>query len=336
MTRTLPDQFTVLMARESDGEITLASEQLDATQLPDGEVTIAVDYSGVNYKDALAVTPRGGVVRDYPIVPGIDLAGEVIASSTLDFAPGDRVVAHGGPIGTAQHGGYAAYARVPAAQVVRLDTLSTREAAAIGTAGFTAALSVVALLDRGLTPDDGPVVVTGASGGVGSVSVDLLSALGFSVTASSGKSDAAALLTELGATSVVGRLVDDDTKVRPLGKSQWAGAVDCVGGKTLAYVLSTMNHSGSVAASGLTGGADLPTTVMPFILRGVALLGIDSVSIGPELRRSVWARLETDLRPAHLDRLITEIGVDDLDGSLAEIRAGRTTGRTVVPISAQS
>ena len=336
MTRTLPDQFTVLMARESDGEITLASEQLDATALPDGEVTIAVDYSGVNYKDALAVTPRGGVVRDYPIVPGIDLAGEVIASSTLDFAPGDRVVAHGGPIGTAQHGGYAAYARVPAAQVVRLDTLSTREAAAIGTAGFTAALSVVALLDRGLTPDDGPVVVTGASGGVGSVSVDLLSALGFSVTASSGKSDAAALLTDLGATSVVGRLVDDDTKIRPLGKSQWAGAVDCVGGQTLAYVLSTMNHSGSVAASGLTGGADLPTTVMPFILRGVALLGIDSVLIGPELRRSVWARLETDLRPAHLDRLITEIEVDDLDGALAEIRAGQTTGRTVVRISAQS
>lgn len=336
MTRTLPDQFTVLMARESDGEITLASEQLDATELPDGEVTIAVDYSGVNYKDALAVTPRGGVVRDYPIVPGIDLAGEVIASSTLDFAPGDRVVAHGGPIGTAQNGGYAAYARVPAAQVVRLDTLSTREAAAIGTAGFTAALSVVALLDRGLTPDDGPVVVTGASGGVGSVSVDLLSALGFSVTASSGKSDAAALLTDLGATSVVGRLVDDDTKIRPLGKSQWAGAVDCVGGTTLAYVLSTMNHSGSVAASGLTGGADLPTTVMPFILRGVALLGIDSVLIGPELRRSVWARLESDLRPAHLDRLTTEIGVDDLDGALAEIQAGKTTGRTVVRISAHS
>ncbi|WP_285897593.1 acrylyl-CoA reductase family protein [Gordonia sputi] len=336
MTRTLPDQFTVLMARESDGEITLASEQLDATELPDGEVTIAVDYSGVNYKDALAVTPRGGVVRDYPIVPGIDLAGEVIASSTLDFNPGDCVVAHGGPIGTAQNGGYAAYARVPAAQVVRLDTLSTREAAAIGTAGFTAALSVVALLDRGLTPDDGPVVVTGASGGVGSVSVDLLSALGFSVTASSGKSDAAALLTDLGATSVVGRLVDDDTKIRPLGKSQWAGAVDCVGGTTLAYVLSTMNHSGSVAASGLTGGADLPTTVMPFILRGVALLGIDSVLIGPELRRSVWARLESDLRPAHLDRLATEIGVDDLDGALAEIQAGKTTGRTVVRISAHS
>ncbi|OBA65422.1 acrylyl-CoA reductase family protein [Gordonia sp. 852002-10350_SCH5691597] len=336
MTRTLPDQFTVLMARESDGEITLASEQLDATELPDGEVTIAVDYSGVNYKDALAVTPRGGVVRDYPIVPGIDLAGEVIASSTLDFNPGDCVVAHGGPIGTAQNGGYAAYARVPAAQVVRLDTLSTREAAAIGTAGFTSALSVVALLDRGLTPDDGPVVVTGASGGVGSVSVDLLSALGFSVTASSGKSDAAALLTDLGATSVVGRLVDDDTKIRPLGKSQWAGAVDCVGGTTLAYVLSTMNHSGSVAASGLTGGADLPTTVMPFILRGVALLGIDSVLIGPELRRSVWARLESDLRPAHLDRLATEIGVDDLDGALAEIQAGKTTGRTVVRISAHS
>ena len=332
MTRTLPDEFTAVMAREGDDGITLAGEQLAAADLPDGEVTIAVEYSGVNYKDALAVTPRGGVVRDYPIVPGIDLAGEVIASSTLDFEPGDHVVAHGGPIGTGQHGGYAAYARVPAGQVVKLDTLSTREAAAIGTAGFTAAMSVVALLDRGLTPDDGPVVVTGASGGVGSVSVDLLSGLGFSVTASSGKSGAAELLTELGAAEVVGRLVDADTRIRPLGKSQWAGAVDCVGGKTLAYVLSTMNHSGTVAASGLTGGADLPTTVMPFILRGAALLGIDSVLIGPELRRSIWARLETDLHPAHLDSLITEIGLDDLPSTLEAIGAGGITGRTVVRI----
>lgn len=332
MTSTLPNHFHARLATEEDGRIALSQADLTPADLPAGEVTVAVHYSGVNYKDALAVTPRGGVVRDYPIVPGIDLAGEIVESATPDFAVGDRVVAHGGPIGTGQHGGYADFARVPADQVVRLETLSTREAAGIGTAGFTAAMSVAALLDRGLTPDDGPVVVTGASGGVGSVSVDLLAALGFTVTASSGKPEATELLTTLGASEVVGRLVDADTKIRPLGKSLWAGAVDSVGGATLAYVLSTMRHSGSVAASGLTGGADLPTTVMPFILRGVALLGIDSVLIGPAQRRGIWSRLETDLRPAHLDQLIHEISLDELPDALDEIHAGKATGRTVVRI----
>ncbi|MEP9417401.1 acryloyl-CoA reductase [Gordonia sp. VNQ95] len=333
---TVPDQFTALVATESDGAITVDRTDFAAADLPGGDVTIAVQYSGVNYKDALAVTPRGGVVRNYPIIPGIDIAGEVIESTDPDFAPGDRVVAHGGPIGTEQHGGYADYARVPAAQVVKLTSLSTRDAAAIGTAGFTAAMSVAALLDHGLTPDDGPVVVTGASGGVGAVSVDILAAQGFSVTASSGKAEAAELLTTLGAAEVVGRLVDDETKIRPLGKSVWAGAVDCVGGKTLAYVLSTMNHSGAVAASGLTGGADLPTTVMPFILRGVALLGIDSVLIGADLRRAIWSRIEGDLRPTHLDAVIAEIGLDDLPAALDLIRAGKMTGRTVVRVLGDS
>ncbi|QTI68938.1 acryloyl-CoA reductase [Gordonia polyisoprenivorans] len=331
MTST-PENFTALLATEADGQISLDRTTLSANDLPDGEVTIAVHYSGVNYKDALAVTPRGGVVRTYPIVPGIDVAGEVVASDHPDFAPGDRVVAHGGPIGTEANGGYADYARVPAAQVVALRSLSTREAAAIGTAGFTAAMSVAALLDHGVRPDDGPVLVTGASGGVGAVSVDLLAGAGFTVTASSGKPDAEPLLRELGATEVIGRLVDDETKIRPLGKSVWAGAVDCVGGKTLAYVLSAMNHSGAVAASGLTGGADLPTTVMPFILRGVALLGIDSVLIGAELRRSIWSRIESDLRPSHLDRVISEIGLDELPAALEQIKGGKLTGRTVVRV----
>ncbi|WLP93049.1 acryloyl-CoA reductase [Gordonia sp. NB41Y] len=332
MTTSIPDSFAALVARENDGAVILGRETLTGADLPDGQVTIAVHYSGVNYKDALAITPRGGVVRNYPIVPGIDVAGEVVASTDPAFAPGDQVVAHGGPIGTDQHGGYAEFAVAPSDQVVELASLTTREAAAIGTAGFTAAMSVAALLDHGLTPDNGPILVTGASGGVGAVSVDLLSALGFTVTASSGKPDAAKLLTDLGATEVVGRLVDDETKIRPLGRSQWAGAVDCVGGTTLAYVLSTMQHSGAVAASGLTGGAALPTTVMPFILRGVALLGIDSVLIGAELRRSIWGRIETDLRPQHLDSVITEIGIGDLDASLTAIKAGKVTGRTVVRV----
>ncbi|MFT4086088.1 MAG: acryloyl-CoA reductase [Gordonia sp. (in: high G+C Gram-positive bacteria)] len=329
---TVPEKFTALLAREDDGSISLTREELSAAELSAGEVTVAVEYSGVNFKDALAVSPRGGVVRTYPIVPGIDVAGEVVESTDPAFAVGDRVVAHGGPIGTGQHGGYAQYARVPADQVVKLDALGTREAAAVGTAGFTAAMSVAALLDHGLTPQDGPVVVTGASGGVGSVSVDLLAGLGFSVSASSGKADAADLLRALGAAEVTGRLVDGDTVIRPLGKSLWAGAVDCVGGRTLAYVLSTMHHGGAVAASGLTGGADLPTTVMPFILRGVALLGIDSVLIGAELRRAIWARLESDLRPAHLDALIEEITLDEAPGALDAIRAGELTGRTVVRV----
>ena len=212
-------------------------------------------YSSVNFKDALALTPKGGVVRDYPIVPGIDLTGEVVESQSPDFAVGDAVLAHGYEIGTARHGGYAEYARVPADWVVSLGSLSPRDGAAIGTAGFTAAMSVQALIDWGITPDDGPIVVTGATGGVGSVSVDLLAAAGYEVVASTGKTDAADRLKALGAAEVIGRLPEDpDAKPRPLAKTRWAGAVDCVGGNTLADVLSTLHYGGAVAASGLTGG----------------------------------------------------------------------------------
>ncbi|WP_246097727.1 oxidoreductase [Rhodococcus spelaei] len=326
--------FSALVAREADGAITLARESLDETGLPPGEVLIRVDWSSVNYKDALAVTPRGGVVREYPIVPGIDIAGEVVASESPDFAPGDPVVAHGYDIGTARHGGYAEYARVPADQVVVLSGLTPREAATVGTAGFTAAMSVQALVDRGLTPADGPVLVTGASGGVGSVSVDLLAAAGFEVVASTGKPEAHALLTSLGAAQVIGRLpVDPDAKPRPLGKAQWAAAVDCVGGATLADVLSTVQYGGAVAASGLTGGAALHTTVMPFILRGVDLLGIDSVQLPIDRRRALWQRIATDLRPRHLDALTTEVMVRDVVSVLDRIRGGGQSGRTVVRVA---
>lgn len=326
--------FTALVARETDGAITLAQETLDQDALPAGDVLVRVQYSSVNYKDALAVTPRGGVVREYPIVPGIDLAGEVVASDSPDFAVGDLVVGHGYDIGTARHGGYAEYARVPATQLVKLNSLTPAQAATIGTAGFTAAMSVQALLDRGLTPDAGPVVVTGASGGVGSVAVDLLAAAGFEVVASTGKPDAHELLTSLGASEVIGRLpVDPDAKPRPLGKSRWAAAVDCVGGATLADVLSTLHYGGAVAASGLTGGAALVTTVMPFILRGVDLLGIDSVQLPIEKRRALWQRIETDLRPRHLDSVTTEVPVRDVVGVLDTIRTGGTTGRTLIRVA---
>ncbi|MCX5042951.1 acryloyl-CoA reductase [Aldersonia sp. NBC_00410] len=326
--------FSAMVARESEGEIVLAAEQVEEDFLPAGEVTIKVHFSSVNYKDALAVTPKGGVVRAYPIVPGIDVAGEVVAAEDDSFAVGDQVFVHGYDVGTARHGGYAELARVPSAGVVKLDGLTTREAAAIGTAGFTAALSVQALLDRGLTPGDGPVLVTGASGGVGTVSVDLLAAAGFEVVASSGKADAKDLLTSLGAASVIGRLPEDpDAKPRPLGKSQWAAAVDCVGGATLAYVISTLDYGAAVAASGNTGGIGLSTTVLPFILRGVHLIGIDSVQLPMEIRRRVWASLADDLKPRHLGDLERGVPVRDVAGVLAEIKRGERTGRAVVDVA---
>jgi acrylyl-CoA reductase (NADPH) len=328
------DKFQALVARQNDDRIEAAVETLEESELPPGDVTIRVHYSSVNYKDALALTPNGGVVRDYPIVPGIDLAGEVVSSESDEFAVGDAVLAHGYEIGTGRHGGYAEYARLPADWVVKLGSLSPREGAAIGTAGFTAAMSVQALVDRGIAPADGPIVVTGATGGVGSVSVDLLSAAGYQVVASTGKPDAAERLTALGAAEVIGRLpADPDAKPRPLGKTRWAGAVDCVGGATLADVLSTVKYGGAVAASGLTGGAALKTTVMPFILRGVALLGIDSVQmpIGP--RRALWEQLGSSSKPRHVSDFSHDVDVRDVVGVLDEVRAGKYSGRAVVRVA---
>jgi acrylyl-CoA reductase (NADPH) len=328
------DNFAALVARKNDDRIDCAVETLAESDLPPGEVTIRVAYSSVNFKDALAVTPNGAVVRDYPIVPGIDLTGEVVESQSPDFAVGDAVLAHGYEIGTARNGGYAEYARVPADWVVSLGPLSPRDGAAIGTAGFTAAMSVQALIDWGITPDDGPIVVTGATGGVGSVSVDLLAAAGYEVVASTGKTEAADRLKALGAADVIGRLPEDpDAKPRPLAKTRWAGAVDCVGGKTLADVLSTLRYGGAVAASGLTGGPGLNTTVMPFILRGVSLLGMDSVlmPIGP--RRELWKKLGDSLRPQHLSDITNEVDISDVVGVLDEIREGRYSGRAVVRVA---
>ena len=328
------DSYQALLARQDGDQITASVETLDASELPPGDVTIRVAYSSVNYTAALALTGRGGVVRDYPMVPGIYLTGEVVESDSADFAVGDQVLAHGYAIGTGHHGGYAEYVRLPADQVVALGSLTPREGAAIGTAGFTAALSVEALIAYGITPEDGPIVVTGATGGVGSVSVDILAAAGFHVVASTGKAEAAEHLKSLGAAEVIGRLPEDpDAKPRPLGKSRWAGAVDCVGGATLADVISTLEYGGAVAASGLTGGAALNTTVMPFILRGVALLGIDSVQLPIGPRRALWERLGGERKPRHLDDVTHEVDVKDVVSVIDQVRAGKYSGRAVVRVA---
>ncbi|MCC3318170.1 oxidoreductase [Nocardia africana] len=329
-------QFQAMVAHETDDGVVLTREEVGEDFLGPGTVTIKVHYSSANFKDGLAITPRGGVVRNYPIIPGIDLTGEVVASEDAAFTVGDLVIAHGYEIGVAHNGGFAEYARVPAEWVVKLEGLSPREAAALGTAGFTAAMSVQALLDRGLKPGDGPVLVTGATGGVGSVAVDILAGLGYEVTASTGKTDAGELLSTLGASAVIGRLPEDpEAKPRPLGKAQWAGAVDSVGGRSLAHILSTVRYGGSVAVSGLTGGTELPTTVIPFILRGVSLLGIDSVNFPIEQRRALWARLGEDLKPRHLSTLENVAPITEAEAVLHAIRRGHHSGRTVLAVAGE-
>ncbi|WP_019932077.1 oxidoreductase [Nocardia sp. BMG111209] len=328
--------FQAMVAHETDSGVTLTREEVGDDFLGPGEVTIKVHFSSANFKDGLAVTAGGGVVRNYPIIPGIDLTGEVVESADPQFAPGDAVIAHGYEIGVSHHGGFAEYARVPAEWVVKLDGVSTREAAAIGTAGFTAAMSVQALLDRGLSPGDGPVLVTGATGGVGAVAVDILAGRGFEVVASTGKADVGEWLATLGAKSVIGRLPEDPAaKIRPLGKAQWAAAVDSVGGTSLAYVLSTVKYGGAVAVSGLTGGTALPTTVMPFILRGVSLLGVDSVNFPIEDRRALWARLGGDLKPQHLSAIEHYAPVTTAEKVLRDIHSGGHSGRTVLGVAGE-
>jgi putative YhdH/YhfP family quinone oxidoreductase len=306
---------------------------MSAGELPDDGALVEVHWSSINYKDGLAASPKGRVATISPLVPGVDLAG-VLQEDAGNLAAGTEVIAHGQDIGTGRHGGYARYARVPADLLVALpDGLSLRDSMVIGTGGFTAALSVVALQEHGVTPDSGPVLVTGATGGVGSTSVDLLANLGFEVVASTGKPASHAFLTELGASSIIDRAELSEESRRPLEKTRWAAAIDCVGGVTLANVIKQLHYGGSVAASGLTGGPGLSTTVMPFILRGVNLLGIDSVMLPMERRRATWARLGTDLKPTGLDRIGHDIGLDDLDQALNDILAGKAEGRSVVQLT---
>jgi acrylyl-CoA reductase (NADPH) len=300
--------------------------------LPPGEVEIRVGWSSVNYKDGLATRVDGKVARISPLIPGIDLAGEVIASDDPGIRVGSLVLAHGYELGVSRHGGYAEYQRVPAGWVVPLEPgLSPRDAMAIGTAGFTAGMSVVALEERGLSPDHGPVLVTGASGGVGGTALAILAERGYEVWAATGKADEAARLTSLGAAGILTR--DEVTAAgKPLESERWAGAVDAVGGATLPYVLRTLKVGAAVASSGNAGGPKLETTVFPFILRGVALLGMDSVNMAIARRRHIWDRLATDLRPRGLGEHVHEVTLETLEPALDGIVAGEARGRWVVRI----
>jgi len=280
----------------------------------------------VNYKDALATTAKGQVARISPLIPGIDLAG-------TDEDSGEEVLAHGYGLGVSHHGGYAEFARVPSEWIVPLpDGLSAKQAMTIGTAGYTAARCVIALESAGLTPGAGPVLVTGASGGVGSTAVDILAARGYEVVASTGKSED--FLLSLGAAEVISREDAAGDASRPLEKSRWAGVVDCVGGEVLAGAIRGLKYGGAAAACGNTGGVKLPTTVLPFILRGVSLLGVDSVQTPIEERKATWERLAGDLRPPHLDDSIArEIDLDGLEDALTAILRGELSGRTIVKVA---
>lgn len=334
MLTAVPDTFIGLTAHADHDQVRYEPGRIDRTSLPTGEVTIAVEYSTVNFKDMLAVTPGSRVVRSFPIVPGIDLAGTVVESGVADLPVGTPVLAHGYEIGTGRDGGYAEYARVPAEWVVALNGMPARTAMAIGTAGFTAAMSVMAIEEAGISPSDGAVIVTGASGGVGSVAIDLLSARGFEVVASTGKAEHADRLRALGASDVIGRVPEDpDAQPRPLLRPQWAAAVDTVGGKTLGHVLSALAYRGVVAASGNAGGIHVPATVMPFILRGVRLQGIDSVQLPIGERREIWRRLGDDLAPRHIDSLTNEIDISEIGAVFDRLSNGTHVGRTVVRVT---
>lgn len=305
---------------------------LTVDELPPGEVLIAVEWSAVNYKDSMVTRPGNRVARLDRLVPGVDLAGTVVESTDPEIEIGAAVLVHGRDLGVGHHGGFAAYARVPASWVVPLPSgLTAREAMILGTAGFTAALSFEQLERQGLEPGGGPVLVTGASGGVGSLAVAIGAARGYEIVASSGKADQEPWLRALGASEVVGRDALDLAPERTLGPERWAGAVDCVGGTTLAKVLRTLRYGAAVAASGLTGGAGLETTVYPFIVRNVACLGVDTVATAPAVREAVWQRLSGDLRPPDIEALVSAtVGLDELAPVLERIGAGRIAGRVLV------
>jgi acrylyl-CoA reductase (NADPH) len=330
----MADSFRALVADQDGDAVSREVRELGPDDLPDGEVTVRVGWSAVNYKDALAVSPKGKVAKGYPLVPGIDLAGEVVESDASGVGAGSQVLAHGYDLGVAHHGGFAELARVPADWVVPLpDGLDAREAMVLGTAGFTAALSVLALEERGLGPDDGPVLVLGATGGVGSVAVGILAERGYEVVASTGKPGEGDWLRSLGASELVSREETSAENDRPLEKQRWAGVVDPVGGASLAYALRTVRYGGAVASSGQVGGVGLETTVFPFILRAVALLGVDSVQVPIDRRREIWDRLAGELRPRGLEEIATrELSLDELDGYLDEALEGGGRGRVLVRV----
>ncbi|WP_242332964.1 MULTISPECIES: MDR family oxidoreductase [unclassified Anaeromyxobacter] len=307
--------------------------ELDEAQLPEGDVTVRVEYSTLNYKDALAITGASPVVRKYPMVPGIDLAGVVEASGDPAWSPGDRVLLDGWGVGESHFGGLAQKARVRSAWLLPVPAAFTsRQAMSIGTAGYTAMLCVLALEKHGLKPGDGEVLVTGAAGGVGSVAIAILSRLGYRVVASTGRAAEASYLQSLGAAEVIDR-AQLSAPGKPLGKERWAGAVDSVGSHTLANVCATTRYRGAVAACGLAQGMDFPATVAPFILRGVTLYGVDSVMAPRALRLEAWSRLARDLDATKLDAITHEIGLGEAIGAARDVLAGKVRGRLVVNVN---
>ncbi len=327
--------FKALLLEEAEGKISSRLATLPESALPPGEVTVNVAYSTLNYKDGMILNGIGRLVRKYPHVPGIDFAGTVAQSDSSAFQPGDAVLLTGWRVGEAQWGGYAGKARVKAAQLVRVPAgLSLKRAMAIGTAGFTAMLAVIALEEHGLAPGGGEVLVTGAAGGVGSVAVAVLAALGHVVTASTGRAAVHDYLRGLGAKALIDRAELAKGPVRPLDSERWAGAIDAVGGATLATILTQLRYGASVAACGLVGGSDLPSSVIPFLLRGVNLLGIDSVMCPLERRRAAWDRLARDLPMAKLDAITELVGLSALPELGRRILHGDIRGRIVVDLRA--
>ncbi len=328
------DKFKAYRITQQEKGVQAEFVDLSLDALDPGEVVVRVAYSDVNYKDALAATGKGRILLRPACVGGIDFSGTVVASSDARFAKGDAVLATGYDLGVKHHGGYAEYARVPADWLVRIPQgMSLWEAMAFGTAGFTAGLGIVRMEANGLDPRNGPVIVSGATGGVGSVAIDSLARLGYHVVALTGKAAETEYLLRIGAKEVKLRSELDLAKIKPLDRATWAGAVDNLGGEVLAWMASTMKVGGTIASIGLAAGHTLSTTVMPFILRGVSLLGIDSVNCPMPLREQVWKRLATDMRPAHLKELARTIPFDELPKAFDDFIAARVRGRTVVDLS---
>ena len=325
----------LIIDKAEDGAVTSTIEEIGEDRLPEGDVTVAVDYSTLNYKDGMCLLGQGGLVRTYPHVPGIDFAGTVEASDDERYRPGDKVILTGWRVGEARWGGYAQKARVKADWLVPLpDGLTTRQAMAVGTAGLTAMLAVMALEYQGLKPDDDPVLVTGAAGGVGSVATAILAKLGYKIAAVTGRPEAADYLTSLGASQIVPREDINEVSKRPLESETWSGCIDAVGGAMLARVLGQMKYRCSVAAVGLAGGADLPATVIPFLLRGVNLLGIDSVLQPFDNRLKAWQRIVTDLPMEKLEAIIQPAVLADLPDLGKAILKGQVKGRVIVDVNA--
>lgn len=328
--------FRALVVNKDEAGATHAAvTSLEIGDLPAGDVVVAVDYSTVNYKDGLCLGMGGGLVRSYPHVPGIDFAGTVESSDDARYAPGDKVVLTGWRVGETHWGGYAEKARVKADWLVPLPAgLTTKQAMAIGTAGFTAMLAILALEDHGLKPGNGPVLVTGAAGGVGSVAVALLAAAGYEVAAVTGRPETEGYLRALGATQIVPRETINETVKRPLESETWAGCIDAVGGPMMARVLGQLKYGGSIAAVGLAGGANLPASVVPFLLRGVNILGIDSVLIPYARRVAAWERIARDMPKDKLEAMISLHGLADLPQLGVDILAGKVKGRAVIDVRA--